>query len=351
MIFTNFIVYQNKNLGDVLLTTPLLRVLLDHLESKGRKGTLHLISKKQSHALLASMDKRIEFHVKPQSFRAWVTLLAKLPKGGSSLMLIAHVSGVALFIAKILGLKSVCSEPLSKLGFRVDYAVPFRYTPWRHISEQHLDLWRRVGGVVAAEQQRLFAPDFPETESNWEINFTNYIVIHPGSRWMFKTPSRNFWGDLTSRLSGFDGDIVVTGSADRDERELCELVANTVGGVSLAGKTTIVQLAQLIQYAKGYLGVDTFASHLAAAYRTPGLVLFGPTSPEIWGPYGSNQVLQVFRALQGFPCMPCHADGCGGSKRSDCLDKLGAEAAFLAFCKAVSMEALHEPKASRVSQT
>ncbi|MFI5334605.1 MAG: glycosyltransferase family 9 protein, partial [Chlamydiales bacterium] len=41
-----------------------------------------------------------------------------------------------------------------------------------------------------------------------------------------------------------------------------------------------------------------------------------PTSEENWGPWMHPRAKVV---AQPFPCRPCHLDGCGGSKRSECL--------------------------------
>ncbi|MGH2638283.1 MAG: glycosyltransferase family 9 protein, partial [Rhabdochlamydiaceae bacterium] len=52
------------------------------------------------------------------------------------------------------------------------------------------------------------------------------------------------------------------------------------------------------------------------------VVLFGPTSEINWGPW-RNPMARV--VTQTMSCRPCFMDGCGGSKRSDCLTTLPVE--------------------------
>jgi ADP-heptose:LPS heptosyltransferase len=79
--------------------------------------------------------------------------------------------------------------------------------------------------------------------------------------------------------------VVLTGSAA--ERERAGHVATQAGlaeDANLAGRTDLPQLAALVAEAALLVSVDTGAAHLATAYGTPSVVLFGPASVTRWGP-------------------------------------------------------------------
>jgi ADP-heptose:LPS heptosyltransferase len=79
--------------------------------------------------------------------------------------------------------------------------------------------------------------------------------------------------------------VVVTGTGD--ERPLAEEVRRRAGlppETVLAGRTDLAELAVLVSAARLVTCGDTGMAHLASAYRTPSVVLFGPTSPRLWGP-------------------------------------------------------------------
>lgn len=110
-------------------------------------------------------------------------------------------------------------------------------------------------------------------------------IIHPGA----KSPSRRWPPDryaaVARALAGDGHRVVVTGSGC--ERDLAVRVARRAGltrAAALAGNTGIAELAGLVAGARLVISGDTGIAHLATAYRTPSVVLFGPMSPARWGP-------------------------------------------------------------------
>jgi ADP-heptose:LPS heptosyltransferase len=111
-------------------------------------------------------------------------------------------------------------------------------------------------------------------------------VIHPGAasparRW---PPERFAAVARAERESGRT--VLLTGS--RAERALATDVARGAGLASddavLAGRTDLLGLARIVAAAGRVVCGDTGVAHLATALGTPSVVLFGPTSPEEWGP-------------------------------------------------------------------
>jgi heptosyltransferase-3 len=60
--------------------------------------------------------------------------------------------------------------------------------------------------------------------------------------------------------------------------------------------------------------------HIAAAMGTPTVALFGPSGDIEWGPWQVPS--RIITA--DYPCRPCGLDGCGGGKRSECLEAIGS---------------------------
>jgi ADP-heptose:LPS heptosyltransferase len=79
--------------------------------------------------------------------------------------------------------------------------------------------------------------------------------------------------------------VAVTGSAG--EESLCNAVVDAVARPevsSLAGRLDLGGLAGLVAGARLLVCGDTGVAHLATAYGTPSVLLFGPTAPDRWGP-------------------------------------------------------------------
>lgn len=127
------------------------------------------------------------------------------------------------------------------------------------------------------------------------------VVVHVGAAYGSRSwPAERFAAVV--RTLAADHPVVLTGSAA--ERERATLVAERAGlpgAANLAGRTDLGALAALVADAALLVSVDTGAAHLATAYATPSVVLFGPAPPERWGPPpgGPHVVLTDARVRTG----------------------------------------------------
>ena len=170
--------------------------------------------------------------------------------------------------------------------------------PWRadlHDVERWCRLIRYAGLTADPADLGLSSPRAPSSAPG-------AIVIHPGAaaparRW----PAQRF-GAVARTLAAAGAPIVVTGSAA--ERDLADAVIASGGlppAASLAGRLELDELAALVAEAGLVICGDTGVAHLASAFGTPSVVLFGPTPPAWWGPpqHGPHRVL--WRGLRGDP--------------------------------------------------
>ncbi|GAA4932757.1 glycosyltransferase family 9 protein [Streptomonospora halophila] len=110
-------------------------------------------------------------------------------------------------------------------------------------------------------------------------------VVHPGAAFPARRWPPERFAALAQRLAAWGLDVMVTGSAA--ERPLALEVAHRAGlGEQRvpAGRTPLPELAALVSRAAVVVCGDTGVAHLATAYGTPSVVLFGPVDPALWGP-------------------------------------------------------------------
>jgi ADP-heptose:LPS heptosyltransferase len=110
-------------------------------------------------------------------------------------------------------------------------------------------------------------------------------LIHPGAAY----PSRRWPADrfvaVAAALAAAGFEVVVTGSpAERPLARQVAAEAGLPGEHVLAGRTDLAGLAAQVAASRLVVSGDTGVAHLATAYRTPSVVLFGPTPPHRWGP-------------------------------------------------------------------
>ncbi|MEU4341882.1 glycosyltransferase family 9 protein [Nocardia sp. NPDC023852] len=152
---------------------------------------------------------------------------------------------------------------------------------WRDDMHE-VDRWCRLleYGGIAADRSALLLPEPPEPAPE-----SNAVVIHPGAAYPARRwPSERF-ARVARELSANGHLVVITGT--RGEIPLANVVAEKAclpPSSVYAGRTDLAQLAGLVADAALVVCGDTGVGHLATAFGTPSVLLFGPTPPHRWGP-------------------------------------------------------------------
>ncbi len=182
------------------------------------------------------------------------------------------------------------------------------------------------------------------TNTDLEIPSEQYAVIHPVPMWEYKKWTMQAWLDVINYLLSKGLKVIISGGPSSQDMEFCSaLEANFPDAdvKNLAGKMQLGELANYIQNAKCYIGIDTSITHMAAATGCPTIAIFGPTNPVKWGAWPANyaetknpyvekanpwqQQGNVLLIQNGkMPCVPCHQEGCDKHKKSqsECLQTL-----------------------------
>lgn len=138
------------------------------------------------------------------------------------------------------------------------------------------------------------------------------IVVHPGCSMPARTYPWEMYADVITLLVGqLDAYVLVTGVEDEiplATRIIEQIPGEQRGSVhSLAGKLPFPELCALLQRADLTITNNTGPMHIAAAVKTPVVVLFALTNPpEQWGPW-----LVPHRLLyHDVPCRICYSRVC-----------------------------------------
>jgi Glycosyltransferase family 9 (heptosyltransferase) len=109
------------------------------------------------------------------------------------------------------------------------------------------------------------------------------IVVHPGAAAGSRRWPASRWRAVVRALTSRGHRVILTGGPG--ERSQCAQVGDGQDRVwDLSGKLSVPALADLIAGTPLLLCGDTGPAHLATAYGTPSVLLFGPTPPDRWGP-------------------------------------------------------------------
>lgn len=162
-----------------------------------------------------------------------------------------------------------------------------RYPDHGYEAERHLLLMRKLG--ITARDARLEFPllekDFQELQQlHLPVEKKKYLCIHPGSRDMKRQWHPKYFAAIADHYLHEGWPVIITGT--QDERYIALEMIKYMKGIpiNMTGRTSLGAVALLIRDALGLVCNCTGVSHIAAAMRTPSVVISMDGEPMRWAP-------------------------------------------------------------------
>jgi len=221
------------------------------------------------------------------------------------------------------------------------YTHPVLYNNDIHVTQSYGDLARAAGAVLADPRSMRSVTMRPPDDllqrgvmDKLRIRSERIVIVmHIGTSSNFKErrwPMENFRALSDLLISHHDVQIVITGLAE--ESFLASAVAQELHRddliVDASGQLNFKEYYALIRLSDLVVSADTAAVHVASAAGTPVVGLYGPNTPQLYGPWGEND-LAFYGKLDCSPCITnfnakihvCrHPDGKGA-----CMLKISAD--------------------------
>ena len=323
--FERILVVCTRQLGDVLLTTPLIRAARERwpaaaIDVLGFGGTLGMLRGNPDIGELIEVP----------AGSGWIAsrrLLARLWRG-YDLALIAQYSDRAHlygFAAARRRSGQVTREAKSWWKrVLLAHEVPMDLAQ-SHAVVQKLRLLEPWGLPTAAA---LVAPPPAALPAAIAARLAPpYAVLQTPTAVAYKQWPIAHWRTLVAALLERGLQLVLTGAAsDADRAVVAAVKADFDEGrvVDAAGALDLGEVGTLLRASSVYIGGDTSITHLAAACDVAVIALYGPINPRYFGPWPPNPTLEVpyvahalvqragrTTVLQGSPpCVPCDRAGC-----------------------------------------
>lgn len=154
-----------------------------------------------------------------------------------------------------------------------------------------------------------------------ELNLSPFVALFPGA----SIPERR-WGTtnfrhLALRLGAEGIPVVVVGASC--DRETGDAIVAGGNGLNLAGKTSLMETAEVLRRSLLLVTGDSGILHLAVGLGVPTVSLFGPGIARKWAPTGERHIV-LNRHL---PCSPCTRFGYTSRCRdgAPCIAKIGVD--------------------------
>jgi heptosyltransferase-3 len=334
-----------RRLGDVLLTTPLIRSVkrawpaasIDALVFTGTEG------------VLAGNPDLAGILTIPQRPRITETLALLRRLGRRYDLALSTQSGDRpTALAWIAGRQSAGPVEAGKLSGALKRLVLSRSYDSERGQHRVLEILRLAELIGIAALPEIVCP--AGTVRPGLVPAYPYAAVHAAPMFTYKRWTADGWRRLAVSLRERGLGTVVTGAAD--DRAYLDDVWHGCETVRLDGKLEWPELSAVIGGARVYVGPDTAITHLAAATGTPTVALYGPTDPRLWGPWpvggldrpwvaaGTMQRRgNVWLVQNPLPCLPCQAEGCEHrlDSHSQCLDELSVNQVVAAVDQALAV--------------
>jgi heptosyltransferase-3 len=336
-----------RRLGDVLLTTPLIR----SLRRAWPDAAIDVLVFADTAGIIdgnPDVDRIVVMPARP-SMADTLQLMGRLWKR-YDLAISTQTGDRPTIFALIAGRShaGLTAPDATRLGATIKRRALHRSAPARdnvHRVEQMLSLADALGiGRV------------PETVCPAAVAATrispgdHYAVIHAAPKFRYKRWTAEGWRALTAGLAQRGLTVVAISGPDPKERSYLDEVWQ--------GAIPIHQLewpenVALLSRARVYIGTDTSVTHLAAAAGCPTVALFGPMDPRVWGPWPVGGLTEpwlasgtiqhrgnVFIVQNPLPCLPCTFEGCERHIESEsiCLKELTAAQVLVAVDQALALK-------------
>jgi len=290
----NLLAIQLKRIGDVILTTAALRELL--AARPDARITLAIHAGSAGLVPMLPADEVIVLRGGPSDLGAYGRILG----GGFDACIDFSGTDRSALVAS-------ASRAAERIAFSRFRGKPFRRFVFnrfvdssvrdRHTADHFCDLLAPLGVRPtdgALPLLRLTAEARAEASAALARAGISgrYAVIHPGTARAEKLWVASRWVEVARALrEDFGLPCVITGAGTGIEVGPVGEVVSAGAGVDLSGQLGLPGLAALVAGATILCGVDSAPMHIADAFGTPLVALFGPTHPYHWGPRNARAIV------------------------------------------------------------
>lgn len=268
------LVISLSNIGDVVLTFPVIDVLRD--EFPQAKISIVLGPKAQTLVSDNPLFEKVYIYDKKKMGPKTLMWIMALRRAHFDLVVDLRHTAIPLFV-----------------GSRYRTSMLIHKAPYMHMKDKHLSRLKTIYPFEACPHSRLsvYISDSDKKCVQPLIRGGRYVVFAPGAanhskRW----PQQNFVDVGNYLMKTHSCKVVLVGS--EEDRLIAESIEKGMyySAVNLCGRITLTQLAEVINHASLAIVNDSAPMHMASYLNIPVIALFGPSNPMHYGPWSEQSL-------------------------------------------------------------
>jgi len=323
---TNILVIKLRAIGDVLLSTP----VLENLRARYPDARIDVLTEKFASDVVAEnpfVNSVIAFDRMRDSS---LSLIRRVRRGGYSLVIDLFCNPRTALITFLSGASVRVGFPFRNRAYAYTVKVPPRGGEVHNVHF-NLDALRALSIPIVADRPIFRLSAAAEAfAGEWAAVLPAdgrvLIGVNAGGGWSSKR-----WG--VAQFAAFADMAVEQRNAaiavfwgPGEEPDADALRAAMKHDSIKVPKTSLMQSAACIKRCSYFVSNDSGPMHIAAALGVPTLGIFGPTHPNLQGPYGEAQ---AWIRNEAVTCLGCNLTTC--TIGNMCMSELTPETVYRAF--------------------
>jgi heptosyltransferase-2 len=300
------LIIRLSSLGDILLTTPLIR----SLKKKYKTLQIDFLLRREYHELLLNNPYINKIYLYEREPEKNISLLRELKNNNYNLVIdlqnnLRSYKITSNLKGPIKKLKKYSLDKFLLVNFKINNlkdepGIPVRYA--NTLNEFGLD----------NEGLDLFTNNITSSISKNENTnlLTKRVGFAPGARHFTKRWPREFYVDLGRKLVSEGYTILLFGG--KDDKEICSDISVLIpGSINLCNEDEILKTAENMKACLAVVCNDSGLMHVACAVKTPVLVFFGSSVKEFgFTPFKNKNLILENKSLSCRPCSHIGRERC-----------------------------------------
>ena len=298
-----FLVIRFSSIGDIVLTTPVVRCL----KLQRPDIEIHYLIKPQFKSVMANNPYINKIHVLQQD---WNAMIEELKAEKFDQIIDLHHNLRTLRVKNAL---KVPSYSFNKLNIEKFIFTRFKWNvmPKVHVVDRYMQTVESFGvqndgagmDYFIAPNEEISLKDIPAS------HHAGYIALVIGANYYTKKLPVYKLKELCSKI---DHPVILIGGKDEVEEGNEVASVDPIKIYNACGKFSLNESADLVRKSKVVIGHDTGLMHIAAALKKPVIAVWGSTTPSLGVEpyYGDNYLYQHAKPFNNVQveklwCRPC----------------------------------------------
>ena len=333
------LVVKLRSIGDTILATPSLFALRRFLPD----AQIDILLEDWVAPVLEGSDL-VDNVIKVDASR--LTTMRSLRRQKYDVAINLHGGTTATFFVRASGARHRVGYSHYQYSFLYNHLLSSAKDFWKqekvHSAEQQLALIGSVGVPVDDRPKSQLGLSHAAVESlqrrfadpALRIPHSAFALLHPGTAFFTKQWSPQNFARTAEYLAKAGYSVIAVGSRG-EPNILDELRDDAAVPVATFDDLTLPEITALASKASVFVGNDSGIAHIAAAVRTPTVVMFGSSNRDHWRPWtdAPNEVV-----YEEFHCQPCAGYECREFGDARCITSVAPEKVFAAIDRVLAAD-------------